>query len=157
MTNWTKNATCFCIVALLVLSQGCKPPPEPIPPTPAQGQRRPQPVQTTPAQPPARVQIPTSQWIGQWEGKDSKGDTYIIKFSNTSWESYIEKNGITIPYFKGTYTHSTDRVDLKIMEELDATSMKWKTATTIFPSIVGRLYGSVLNVAVFTEADLRKK
>jgi len=96
-------------------------------------------------------------WIGLWEGKDTQGDIYSLHFTATEWEMYIEKNGITIPFYKGTYTHTSSRVNLQVTEEVDTNTMTWMPHLDNFPPITGRLIGNVLNVPIFTDADLVKE
>jgi len=96
-------------------------------------------------------------WVGLWEGKDPKGDIYSFYFTNTEWESYIESSGITVPFYKGTYTFTSTRVNLQVTDEVDTSTMKWMPHTDNFPPITGRLSGSVLSLPTFTDADLIKE
>lgn len=106
---------------------------------------------------PPRAQVPVSPWAGTWEGRDSRGDTYVFMFTDNEWESFYERNGNTVPFFRGTYTYAPGRAELQIKEEVDASRMKWKVTTIVFPSITGRLNGVVLNLENLTDANLIKR
>ena len=99
----------------------------------------------------------SNPWVGVWEGKDAKGDVYSFHFTATGWESYIERSGVTVPFYKGTYTYTASRVTLQVTEEVDTSTMKWMAHKDNFPPITGRLTGNVLNLPTFTEADLLKE
>jgi len=96
-------------------------------------------------------------WIGLWEGIDAKGDIYSLHFTASDWEMYIESSGVTLPFYRGTYTYTTSRVTLQVTGEGNYTTMGWMANKDTFPPITGRLSGNVLSVPTFTEADLVKE
>jgi hypothetical protein len=70
---------------------------------------------------------------------------------------HIEKSGVTLPFYRGTYTSTATRVTLLVIEEGNYTTMGWMPLKSSFPPITGRLTGNVLNVPTFTEANLVKE
>jgi len=96
-------------------------------------------------------------WIGLWEGVDTKGDIYSLEFTASDWEMYIESSGVTLPFYRGTYTYTASRVSLQVTGEGDYTNMGWMANKDNFPPITGRLSGKVLSVPTFTEAELVKE
>ena len=96
-------------------------------------------------------------WVGLWEGMDAKGDIYSFHFTAAGWESYIERSGITVPFYKGTYTYTSSRVTLQVTEEVNTNTMSWMPHKDNFPPITGRLSGNKLSIPTFTEADLEKE
>ena len=96
-------------------------------------------------------------WVGLWEGEDNEGFIYSFYFSNTEWESYIESSGITIPFYKGTYSFTSTRVTLQVIEEGNTSTMGWMPHKDNFPPITGRLSGSKLSLPTFTDVDLIKE
>ena len=95
-------------------------------------------------------------WIGVWEGIDD-GNIFSFHFTATNWESYIESSGITLPFYRGTYTSTSTRVTLQVIDEGNYDTMGWMPNRSTFPPITGRLSGSVLSIPTFTEADLLKE
>ena len=124
-------------VLLLVLAAGC--------------------ASTQPQQSSGNTQAGGNPWIGLWEGKDTKGDIYSLHFTAAEWEMYIESSGVTLPFYRGTYTSTATRVSLQVTGEGDYTTMGWMANKDNFPPITGRLSGNVLSVPTFTEADLVKE
>ena len=96
-------------------------------------------------------------WVGLWEGMDAKGDIYSLHFAASDWEMYIESSGVTLPFYRGTYTFTSSRVTLQVTGEGNYTTMGWMANKDSFPPITGRLSGNVLSVPTFTEADLVKE
>ena len=119
-------------VLILVLAAGCK-------------------------QPSAGDAADGNPWVGIWEGKGSDGYIYSFHFTAKNWESYIEISGISLPFYRGTYTYTDTRVNLQVTEEGNYDTMGWMASKTAFPSITGRLSGKVLSVPTFTDADLVKE
>jgi len=78
-------------------------------------------------------------YVGLWEGAGGKGHIYAFKFADTEWESYIEKGGIAMPYFKGSYTRFGARIYLLVTDEVDTNTMEWAPHDGHFPPITGRL------------------
>ena len=106
--------------------------------------------------PGANSSATANPWIGVWEGMDD-GNIYSFRFTATNWESYIESSGVTLPFYSGTYTYSSNRVNLQVTEEGNYDTMGWMPSKTKFPVITGRLAGNVLSLPTFTEADLVKE
>ena len=99
-----------------------------------------------------------SVYFGLWEGKEKGGDVYTIRFTDTTWESRVEKDGVSMPYYKGTYTHTGTRLDLLITEEADLMTMGWRSQRgNLGPGLTGRLSGRALSITALTEADFVKK
>jgi len=99
-----------------------------------------------------------SIFIGLWQGSNKNGDIYFFKFTNTDWESQIDRNGVIQPYYKGTYTHEGTFLNLRITHEVNLRTMDWKPETGNLPqNISGRIEGNVLKVSVLTDAELVKK
>ena len=96
-------------------------------------------------------------WIGLWEGMDTKGDIYSLHFTASDWEMYIESSGVTLPFYRGTYTFTASRVSLQVTGEGNYTTMGWMANKDNFPPITGRLSGNALSVPTFTEANLVKE
>ena len=95
-------------------------------------------------------------WVGVWEGMDD-GNIFSFHFTASNWESYIESSGVTLPFYRGTYTYSSNRVNLQVADEGNYDTMGWMPSKTKFPVITGRLVGNVLSLPTFTEADLVKE
>ena len=95
-------------------------------------------------------------WIGVWEGIDD-GNIFSFHFTATNWESYIESSGISLPFYRGTYTYTSTRVNLQVVDEGNYDTMGWMPNRSNFPPITGRLTGNVLSIPTFTGADLLKE
>jgi hypothetical protein len=111
---------------------------------------------------PKTVTVPAAQvrgnpLVGDWEGKDKKGELYTFTFTSNGWESHVERNGIKVPFYRGTYTSSGTRVEMQVTAEVDRETMKWVSAKTVFPTMTGRLADSVLTIPRLTEAGLLKQ
>ena len=98
----------------------------------------------------------SNPWIGVWEGMED-GNIYSFHFTANAWESYIESSGINLPFYRGTYTFTSTRVNLQVTEEGNYDTMGWMPNKSNFPPISGRLTGNVLRIPTFTEADLVKE
>jgi hypothetical protein len=99
-----------------------------------------------------------SMVVGLWEGATKRGETYSIRFTATEWESRIERGGIEIPNYRGTYTHAGSRVALLITQEADLKTMGWVPQKgNLGPSLVGRLTGGKLTIQALADAELTKK
>jgi len=150
------NASSFSVVAPLLL-MGCFAPPQPALPQPVSVPASQMVPITAPANPANLAKAPASPWAGRWEGMDSRGDTYIFRLTDTEWESYYERNGNVVPFFRGTYSYSGGRAELQIRGEVDASTMKWKAVTIAYPAISGSLNGNQAILAGLTDAELMKK
>jgi len=107
---------------------------------------------------PEPVRMPRNIYFGLWEGRDRSGDVYTIRFTDTEWESRVEKGGVSMPYYKGTYTHTGTRLDMLITEEADLNTMGWRSQRgNLGPNLSGRLSGRALSITALTEASLVKK
>ena len=95
-------------------------------------------------------------WVGVWEGMED-GNIYSFHFTATGWESYIESSGVSLPFYRGTYTYTAARVSLQVTEEGNYDTMGWMPNRSTFPPITGRLTGNVLSIPTFTDADLVKE
>jgi hypothetical protein len=139
ITKYAKSFSAAMVLALVpVCIVGCSK--KPVAPEP-------EPVRTT-----------RGVYFGLWEGKDRNGDVYSIRFTDTTWESRVEKEGVSMPYYKGTYTHTGTRLDLVITEEADLMTMGWRTQRgNLGPNITGRLSGRALSIAALTEISFVKK
>ena len=141
MKKITKYATCFSGAVFLALAAGCSKKPE-IEPAPVPEARR----------------VNRSVYTGLWEGRDKSGDIYTVRFTDTGWESRVEKDGVSLPYYRGTYTYTGTRLDLLITEEADPRTMGWiPQRGNLQPNLAGRLSGGVLKITALTEADLTRK
>jgi hypothetical protein len=101
-------------------------------------------------------QVTANPWIGVWEGIED-GNIFSFHFTATNWESYIESSGVSLPFYRGTYTFTASRVNLQVTEEGNYDTMGWMPNRSNFPSITGRLTGNILSIPTFTEADLLKE
>jgi hypothetical protein len=103
--------------------------------------------------------VPThSLFIGQWVGRDRKGDTYGFTFTRGTWESYVEKDGARLRHYRGTYTHDGGSLALRVTEKGDRRTGEWaKEGGNLPDGISGRLVGSVLRITTLTDADLIKR
>ncbi|MDR2562105.1 MAG: hypothetical protein LBC63_10100 [Holophagales bacterium] len=142
MKKTAKCAACLFPTVVLVLALGCKP--------------KPVKVESPSAAPQA---ISRNNFIGTWEGKDSKGAIYTIKFTNNlQWESHIEEGGVARPHYKGTYEPEGSRVRMKVTEEADLKTFGWRPERGNMPTnIIGTFSGSTLTVgSVLTDAELKR-
>jgi len=144
MKKLTKFTTCSsgAVFLALALASGCSKKPVVEPVAPVQEARR----------------VSRSVYVGLWEGRDKSGDIYTVRFTNAGWESRVEKDGVSLPYYRGTYTHAGTRIDLLITEEADPRTMDWiPQRGNLQPNLSGRLSGGVLTITALTEAGLVKK
>jgi len=102
-----------------------------------------------------------NMYFGFWEGSDRKGDVYTIGFiSGDQWECRIDKDGVSMPHYRGTYKHSGTRLELLIKEEADPRTMGWRAERgNLGPHLTGALSneGRILNIRAITEANFTKK
>lgn len=141
-----KHATSLSCAAVLALAPfmtiACAKKPVVVPVAP-----EPEPARTT-----------RSVYFGLWEGRDRNGDVYTVRFTDTAWESRVEKGGVSMPYYRGTYTHAGTRLDLVITEEADLNTMGWRPQRgNLGPGLTGRLSGSALSITALTETNFVKK
>jgi hypothetical protein len=103
--------------------------------------------------------VPThSLFIGQWAGKDRKGDVYSFAFTKGAWESYVDKGGARLLHYRGTYSHDGGSIALRIAEQGDPKTGRWvKEKGNLPDSVSGWLAGSVLRIPALTDADLVKR
>jgi hypothetical protein len=94
-------------------------------------------------------------FYGLWEGKNSRGETYSMRFTNTDWESHVEQDGTRVPQYKGTYTFSGTRLSLTITHQTDPGTGNWVTQKgNLGPNLVGNQAGNRLRIVALTNADL---
>jgi len=113
----------------------------------------------TKQKPPEPAKEIRSTFIGLWEGKTKKGEVFTISFtSDTEWVSNKESEGISIPYYRGTYSQTGLRLDLLITQEWNLRTEAWVPQKgNLGPNMVGRLAGGKLNIAALTDAELAKR
>jgi hypothetical protein len=141
MKTTTRLMTCLFAPAILMLAAGCK-------------------SKKVEAAPPPPVVESRNVFVGSWEGKDSNGNIYKLRFTiNLQWESYIEEAGAERPHYKGTYQPDGSRARMTTTEEADFTSMGWRPERGNLPkNIVATVSGNTLKLPnVLTDAELRRR
>jgi hypothetical protein len=136
-TTWL--ATCLFAPAALMMALGCK---------------------SKKVEPPPTVVESRNAFLGSWQGKESSGNIYMLRFnSDLTWESQIEDNGAARPHYKGTYVPEGSRARMTVTEEADLRTMGWRAERGNVPkNLVGTLSGVTMKVAdVLTDAELRRR
>jgi hypothetical protein len=139
MKTTTRLMTCLFAPAVLILATGCKKKVEVAPPPVVESR---------------------NVFVGSWEGQDSSGNIYTLRFtSNLQWESQIEDSGVARPHYRGTYQPEGTRVRMTVTEEVDLNTMGWKPERGNVPkTMVATVSGNTLKVAnVLTDAELRRR
>jgi hypothetical protein len=99
-----------------------------------------------------------SLFIGQWVGRNGKGDVYSFTFTKSTWESYVEKNGARLKHYRGTYSHDGSSITLRAAERGDLKTGEWVRENGNLPDgVSGRIVGAVLRIPTLTDADLVKR
>ena len=94
-------------------------------------------------------------YVGSWKGRGSDGYTYVFKFTGAAWDSAIEKQGVSVPLYKGTYTYTSSEASLKVTEEINTSTMKWMPAKKAI-TLTGNCKNNVLTVPAITDAKMKK-
>lgn len=111
-------------------------------------------------EPPPTVVESRNAFLGSWQGKESSGNIYMLRFnSDLTWESQIEDNGAARPHYKGTYVPEGSRARMIIAEEGNLRTMAWMVERGNVPTnITANLSGNVLKVgSILTDAELRRR
>jgi hypothetical protein len=106
---------------------------------------------------PSAAPANANPFVGDWEGTNKRGEIYSFNFTEREWESYFERGGVRLPFYKGTYTYRGNRVDLRVTAEVDRATMKWVPTTSVLPPMTGRLSGESLKIGTLTDAELVKQ